>query len=138
MGSERNTLVGMPVVIAPGKLFLIGEYAVLEDGPAVLAAINRHASAQFMTGLHPLSNLVGESVARAKAEIGESAVALPPGSVLVDTDDFQQGGRKLGFGSSAAAAVAAVGAIFECAGMSIEHHRERVLAAALAAHQAVQ
>ena len=41
MGSERNTLVGTPVVIAPGKLFLIGEYAVLEDGPAVLAAVNQ-------------------------------------------------------------------------------------------------
>jgi phosphomevalonate kinase len=138
MGSERNTLVGTPVVIAPGKLFLIGEYAVLDGGPAVLAAVNRYASAQFMPGMSPLSTLVGEAVAGAKAEIGEAAAALPPGSVLVDTEDFQQSGQKIGLGSSAAAAVAATGALFECAGIPVEQHRERIHAVARNAHHTVQ
>jgi phosphomevalonate kinase len=138
MSSERNTLVGTPVVIAPGKLFLVGEYAVLEGAPAVVAAVTRHASAQFVPGTTPMSKLVDEAVARAKVEIGEAASALPPGSVLVSTDDFHQGQNKLGLGSSAATAVSAVGALFESAGVTVESHRQRVYAVALAAHRAVQ
>jgi phosphomevalonate kinase len=138
MGSGRDTLVGTPVVIAPGKIFLVGEYAVLEEAPAVLAALTRYATAQFVPGASPMSKLVGEAVARAKVEIGEAAAALPPGSVLVGTDEFRTGELKLGFGSSAAAAVSAVGALFECAGIDIAEHRTRVYAVALAAHRAAQ
>lgn len=138
MGSERSTLVGTPVVIAPGKIFLVGEYAVLEEGAAVLAAISRHAVAQFVPGMNPMSRLVGEAVDRARGEIGEAASALPPGSVLVDTDDFHQGERKLGLGSSAAAAVAAVGALFESAGVSVDKNRAKVFSVAYAAHRAAQ
>jgi mevalonate kinase len=138
MGSERSTLVGTPVVIAPGKVFLVGEYAVLEEGPAVLAAVTRHAVAQFVPGMNPMSKLVDEAVTRAKAELGEAASALPPGSVLVNTDDFHQGEQKIGLGSSAATAVAAVGALLESAGVSVAANREQILALALAAHQAAQ
>jgi hypothetical protein len=35
LSSNRTTLRGSPVVAAPGKVFLIGEYAVLEEGSAV-------------------------------------------------------------------------------------------------------
>ena len=31
-------------VVAPGKMILLGEYAVLEQAPALVAAVNRHAS----------------------------------------------------------------------------------------------
>jgi len=138
MGSQRSTLVGTPVVVAPGKIFLIGEYAILEEGPAVLAAVNRYAVAQYVPGMDPMSKVVEEAVSRAKAEIGEAASALPPGSVLVDTDDFRQADHKLGLGSSAATAVAAVGAVLETAGISIAKNRDRLLALALAAHRAAQ
>jgi phosphomevalonate kinase len=138
MGVERSTLVGTPVVTAPGKVFLIGEYAVLEEGPAVLAAVTRYAVAQFMPGMNPMSELVAEAVGRAKAEIGEAAAALPPGSVLVDTEDFNEGAKKIGLGSSAATAVASVGALFESAGVSVAAHRDQILALALAAHRAAQ
>ncbi|MBN2573297.1 MAG: hypothetical protein JXP73_01915 [Deltaproteobacteria bacterium] len=138
MGSERSTLVGTPVVTAPGKVFLVGEYAVLEEGAAVLAAVTRHASAQYMPGMGAMSKLVAEAVDRARRELGEVASALPPGSVLVNTEDFHQDERKIGLGSSAATAVAAVGAFFEAAGVSIERQRERVYATALAAHRAAQ
>jgi len=138
MSRERSTLVGTPVVVAPGKIFLIGEYAVLEGGPAVLAAVSRRAVAQYVPGLEPMSEVVAEAVKRAKGELGETASALPAGSVLVNTDDFRQGDVKIGLGSSAATAVAAVGAVFESAGISVAQSRERIFAIALAAHRAAQ
>jgi phosphomevalonate kinase len=138
MGGERSTLVGTPVVIAPGKIFLVGEYAVLEEGPAVLAAVSRHAVAQYIPGMDAMSNVVREAVERARAEIGEAASALPPGSVLVNSDDFQHGNQKIGLGSSSATAAAAVGALFESAGVSVEKNRERIYTIALAAHRAAQ
>lgn len=48
--SARTTLVGTPVVVAPGKIFLVGEYAVLDGGVAVLAAVSRYAVAQYVPG----------------------------------------------------------------------------------------
>ncbi|HEY5284962.1 MAG TPA: hypothetical protein VIM14_19375 [Polyangia bacterium] len=138
MSGERNTLVGTPVVIAPGKIFLVGEYAVLEEGPAVLAAVTRHAVAQYLPGMEPMSAVVAEAVKRARAAIGEVATALPPGSVLVNTDDFQQGDQKIGLGSSAATAVATVGALFESAGVPVEKNRPQIFAIADAAHRAAQ
>jgi len=138
MGTERNTLVGTPVVIAPGKIFLVGEYAVLDEGAAVLAAVSRHASAQFVPGMTPMSRLVGDAVELARREIGEASSALPPGSVMVNTDDFHQGERKIGLGSSAATAVAAVGALFESAGVSVEKNRDKISSIAYAAHRAAQ
>jgi phosphomevalonate kinase len=138
MSSERTTLVGTPLVVAPGKVFLVGEYAVLEEGIAVLAAVSRHAVGQYIPGLAPFTPLVAESVRRAKAELGDAAAALPQGSVLVNTDAFHQDDQKLGFGSSAAAAVVSVGAVFESAGLSIETRKPQILAIADAAHRASQ
>ena len=138
MSGERNTLVGTPVVVAPGKIFLVGEYAVLEEGPAVVAAISRRAVAQYLPTMEPASIIVAEAVRRAKAELGEASSALPPGSALVNTDDFQQGDHKIGLGSSAATAVAAVGAVFESAGVSVEGNRPRIYSVAHAAHFAAQ
>lgn len=138
MSGERNTLVGTPVVVAPGKIFLVGEYAVLERGAAVLVGVNRYAVAQFIPGMDASSRVVSEAVKRAIADIGEAASALPPGSALVNSDDFQQGEQKLGLGSSAATAVASVGAVFESAGIPVDEHRSRVFAVAYAAHRAAQ
>jgi len=138
MSVERTTLVGTPMVIAPGKVFLVGEYAVLEEGIAVLAAVTRHAVGQYIPGLEPFSPVVAEAVKRAKAELGEAAAALPPGSVLVNTDAFHQDDQKLGFGSSAATAVVAVGAVFESAGLAIASRKPQILAIADAAHRASQ
>jgi phosphomevalonate kinase len=138
MSSERTTLVGSPVVIAPGKLFLVGEYAVLDDGPAVVAAVSRYAVAQYLPGLDPMSPVVAEAVKRSLVLLGEAAAALPPGSVLVNTDDFRDGDAKLGLGSSAATAVATVGSVFESTGRSLSHSRDEIFAVALSAHQSAQ
>jgi phosphomevalonate kinase len=138
MNNERSTLRGSPVVSAPGKVFLIGEYAVLEGAPAVVAAVSRHAVGQFIPGIPAETLLVAEAVRAAMAGLGERASALPEGSALVDTTSFTSEGKKLGLGSSAAAAAAAVGAVLEMAGLSVVSHRELCFSLAYEAHLAAQ
>jgi phosphomevalonate kinase len=138
MSGTRTTLVGTPAVAAPGKIFLVGEYAVLEGGVAVLAAVSRYAVAQYVPGTEPQSAVVDQAVQRSLTAIGEASAALPPGSVMVDTDAFCQGKFKIGLGSSAATAVATVGAMFEAAGLSIEGMQHEIFSTAEAAHRAAQ
>jgi phosphomevalonate kinase len=138
MRGSRTTLVGTPVVAAPGMIFLVGEYAVLDGGTAVLAAVSRYAVAQYVPGIEPWSAVVDEAVKRSLAAIGEASAALPPGSVMVDTEAFCQGKFKMGLGSSAATAAATVGAMFETAGRSIEGIRHEIFAIAEDARRAAQ
>jgi len=70
MRRERNTLVGTPTVIAPGSLFLVGEFGLPEEEVAVLAALSSHATAQYFPDVAPLSPLVAALVERAKAYLG--------------------------------------------------------------------
>jgi phosphomevalonate kinase len=123
-----------PVVSVPGKLFLGGEYAVLEGAPAIVAAVNRRARATFVPGSAPSSAVI----AAAMVEVRQRVADLPPGAAQVDTSRFMREGVKLGLGSSAAAAVAAVAAAFEHGGVAIADHRDLVLASADAAHRAAQ
>ncbi len=134
----RATLKGSPLVLAPGKLFLAGEYAVLEGGVAVVAAASRYALAQFQPQMAPTSALVAEATARARAALGDVAAAVPEGAAQVSTDTFFLEGVKLGLGSSAAAAVAAAGALLEYAGVSLAVNRELLFSVADAAHRASQ
>ena len=131
-----------PTVCVPGKLFLGGEYAVLEGAPAIVAAVGRHARASFVPGSHPSSVVIGAAMTQARLRIaelqGDRAPALPPGAAQVDTSKFMREGVKLGLGSSAAAAVAAVAAAFEYAGVAVAQHRELLLTSADAAHRAAQ
>jgi phosphomevalonate kinase len=138
MSGEHDTPIGTPVVIAPGKIFLVGEYAVLDEGCAVMAAIARHARAQFIPRIDAMPPMVSELVRRIKAELGEAADALPPGSVLVNTDDFQLGCAAGGLGSSAAIAVAAVGAVYESLGLAVEERRPQILTLADGGRRATQ
>lgn len=138
MSFGHSTLRGSPVVEAPGKIFLIGEYAVLHQGTAVLAAVDRFAVAQYLPEYSPESAVVAESVRRAGIALGELAQALPPGSVLVNTSEFRHGASKLGLGSSAATAAASVAAVFEMAGLAIATQRDLLFSIADAAHRAAQ
>lgn len=127
-------------VWAPGKAMLIGEYAVLEGEPAVVAAVSVYAKAVLSDGV-PSSPFIEAAIREARLEIAELGRALDGPSVpQVDTSSFVQGGRKLGVGSSAAATVAAVGALFDAAGfdLSDEQIRGRAYAAAKRAHDAAQ
>ncbi|MDZ4695023.1 MAG: hypothetical protein SGI86_07705 [Deltaproteobacteria bacterium] len=136
--NTRTTLPGAPVVVAPGKLFLCGEYAVLEGAPAVMMAVNRQAVGQYIPGWTAASRVIAESVRRCAEHLGELAVALPAGSVMVNSEQFQGPDGKLGLGSSAATAAATVGAIFEYAGYGIEDNRDALYVLADDAHRAAQ
>jgi phosphomevalonate kinase len=84
--------------------------------------------------------VVAESVARARAVLADidMAAALPPGAPLVDTAAFRQGSAKLGLGSSAAAAVAAAGAVLAFVGVDIVARRDLLFTIADEGHRAAQ
>lgn len=136
----RTTLRGSPVVAAPGKIFLVGEYAVLEGGAAVVAAVNRQAVGEFIPALDPGSPLVAEAVRATIEALGDKATALPAGSVWVESGAFRASddGAKLGLGSSAATAACAVGAVLEMAGLPVATHRDLVFSLAESSHRAWQ
>jgi phosphomevalonate kinase len=138
MSGERRTLRGNPVVAAPGKLFVIGEYAVLAGAPAVVAAVNRYAVGQFVIGIEPESDFTRQAVAAGLRGLGDRAEAMPPGSVLIDSTSFRVGGKKLGLGSSAAVTVVGVAAVMEMAGMSVAEHRALCFELADGAHRSAQ
>lgn len=77
--------------LAPGKLFLAGEYVVTLGEPALIAAVAPWGKAMGQAG-HGIRGIFP---------------GAPPsqGQLSVDTSDFFSGNRKLGFGSSATAAV---------------------------------
>ena len=139
MSSElRNTLRGSPVVVAPGKIFIMGEYAVLEGAPAVVAAVGRFAVGQFVPGYEPDSKFVAEAVSTTLLGIGDRGEALPAGSVMVDSAAFSADGRKLGLGSSAAVTAASVAAVLELAGLPVASNRDLCFSLAETAHRQAQ
>ena len=89
-------------VSAPGKLMLLGEYAVVDGGLAVVAAVNRRAVGVVLAEPDPAPSAVVQAVlTQAQAE----GAVVPPG-VRIDTSAFHDAhGAKLGLGSSAAVAV---------------------------------
>ena len=123
-----------PVVLAPGRVFLVGEHTT-EDGCAVVAAITRHAKAQFAHGAD-VAALVAEVTQRTRVGLAEVFAALPMGSLSVDVGDFRENDRPLALGSSVAAAVATIGALFETLGLSIANRKSMVLASAQAGRDA--
>jgi mevalonate kinase len=121
-------------VRAPGKAFIIGEYAVLYGGPAVVAAVARYARAQLRRGPRPALSPFLEEITR--------RFAPPPGSYpVVDTSDLAAAdGTKLGLGSSAAATVAAAAVMRARVGCDLAEpgERARLLELCTAAHRAAQ
>lgn len=90
------------MISAPGKLMLLGDYAVLAGGVAVVAAVNRRATGVVEPeGVTSMSPVVRAVLARA-SEAGH----VVPAGVRIDTSTFHDaGGTKLGLGSSAVVAV---------------------------------
>lgn len=84
---------------APGKLVLLGDYAVLEGARALVAAVDRRAVGR-VDAEGPRTEVVEAVLARARAE------GAGVDGVRIDTAGFlEPGGQKLGIGSSAAVAV---------------------------------
>lgn len=93
-------------VHAPGKLVLLGEYAVLDGAPALVLAVHRGVGCTVEPGGDGVELLTPGDDRFARA--GLDAVRAPPGRYrFYDLDPLALEGKP-GFGGSAAAAVAAV------------------------------
>ncbi|MBP2478558.1 ERG8-type phosphomevalonate kinase [Crossiella equi] len=143
---------------APGKLFVVGEYAVLEPGsPAVLAAVDREVTVAVAPGeddLVVVSDLAGMSVRLSRTASGfpadaqprpvvaaveivaelltELGAALPPVELTIHSG-LHEDGTKFGLGSSGAVTVATIDALLAYCGVSLEteeRYRLALLAAA--------
>ncbi len=113
---------------APGKLVVLGEYAVLDGAPALVLAVDRYAEAAIGRAAGPDCEL---QISWPDPEVRRFAVEAPSGVSLVDlvraagvdassrvpawrarldSSAFFEGRAKLGLGSSAAALCAFAGA----------------------------
>ncbi len=119
-------------VFAPGKLVILGAYAVLGGAPSVVVAVDRGAVAggPRVAGAH-----VGPELAAAMA-----AEPGAPEAPAVDTRAMFEGGAKLGLGASAASVVAALGLLDATRGADLTSATTRasLFARARAAHAAAQ
>jgi phosphomevalonate kinase len=133
------------------KIFLAGEYAVLDAGrPALVAGIDRKLHATVERGgrglrmVHAPSGIAWEggpppAGLRFAARAAQLALRFCKRSGdlrIVFEDDLALGSLKLGLGGSAAACVLAVRAVCEGTGAPVED--EEILSLALAAHWAEQ
>ncbi|MGN8157928.1 mevalonate kinase family protein [Salinisphaera sp. SWV1] len=155
-----------PVIAsAPGKLFLIGEYAVLEGAPAILTAVDRRARVTLSDSNDGHWHLTAPNLDIHRLALGADGhgapgadeglhdrlrvyravlahVAayldspLPPLDVHIDTTDFARDGHKLGLGSSAAVAAALTCALL--ARVGVEPAPARLAELAIAAHRDAQ
>ncbi len=101
-------MVPLRAIVAPGKLLLVGEYAVLEGGSALVLAVHRGVRCTVWgpeaSGRRTLETPGDGRFARA----GLEAVEAPPGRYVFADEDPTGLPGKPGFGGSAAAVVAAV------------------------------
>lgn len=95
---------------APGKVVLSGEYAVLDDAPAVAMAVDRRALVRFTSGGSGITSL--GAAASGDTRLFDSVAEVVGygdsgrGDFTLDTRAFAAGEGKLGIGSSAALSVA--------------------------------
>ncbi len=102
-------------VSVPGKLFLLGEYAVLGGGAALVTDVDRHihvrprgeAQGYRVEGAEMRDSLrLPILVKQVLAEV--AGLEVDPNQLTVDVGEFYHDGAKLGLGSSAASTVALV------------------------------
>jgi phosphomevalonate kinase len=155
---------GRVVARAPGKVFLLGEYAVLDGGRAVVAAVDRYvevrairsslgariridapgvqATAEFAAANPP----VAEGPLRFALAAFHAAVRRMPAiartglHIEIASDLALPAGTKTGLGSSAAVCAAVTAALFAAGttDSSFPIDREQVFATAFEAHQMAQ
>ena len=123
----------------PGKLYLVGEYAVLAPNqPAILLAVDRYLEARFTPSevpffhltnpqagypplLLPLTEVVGPKVGPwryvqsalqvAQQFLAERGIAIQGGQIDYQSDLIDGQGQKYGFGSSGAVTIATLEAV---------------------------
>lgn len=150
------------VARAPGKLFVLGEYAVLDGCPAVVAAIDRvvEVTAELRAAgrgirlntavdcaeYSHMDQLPESGPLRFVAAALRAAVGVSPGladrhvTITVASALDQRPGTKLGLGSSAATTVGVLAAACAASGAPLTDStsRDRLFALALETHRRVQ
>jgi phosphomevalonate kinase len=110
---------------APGKLAILGEYAVLSGAPALVMAVDRYAKARIEPSADQRTHFEARLAERRKVTVASGeptgyalvdrvlasmqAAKVPAWTGSLDSADFFAGGAKLGLGSSAAALCAWAG-----------------------------
>ena len=119
---------------APGKLFVSGEYAVLEGAPAIACAVGRRVRVR----LHGSRTAEAEEAARWREAAEELIFAsardgkAPEGGLEIDSRAlYAADGAKYGLGSSAAVAAAVTGALLAARGPLPDMGEQLRLATAL-------
>jgi mevalonate kinase/RimJ/RimL family protein N-acetyltransferase len=117
-----NAFTGPPRTFrAPGKLVLIGEYAVLDGAGAVVAAVDHGVSCTWSPGPRAWTTPGDDAFVRAAlGGVPENAGHF----AFQDWNPVDLGGSKAGFGGSAAATVAAVIAAGRPPADAFEVHRQ--------------
>jgi phosphomevalonate kinase len=128
---------------APGKLMVSGEYAVLEGAVAVVASVNVRVYARWSLAATDTGEVAPTAArfleAAATRKLAEAAARPVHGELSIDANELRRAGRKLGLGSSAAASVAAAGAVLATAGEDLSDAcvQRRAFELALAGHKAI-
>lgn len=133
---ERSAVDDRLVVSAPGKLMISGEYAVLDGAEAIVASVDRRAVVRLVSASEA-TTLPPE--AQASFELAQAQLGNIQGGLALDVSTLRSGDKKLGLGSSAAAAVATAGSVFAFHGHDLTAlaTRKRIMDVALEGHRAV-
>jgi phosphomevalonate kinase len=110
---------------APGKLVILGEYAVLSGAPALVMAVDRYARARIEPSADRRTHFEARLAERTQVSVAAGAPTgyalvdcvlaswraprVPPWTGSLDSAEFFVGGAKLGLGSSGAALCAWAG-----------------------------
>jgi phosphomevalonate kinase len=142
------------VAKAPGKLVVLGEYAVLTGGAALVMAVDRHCIATLEPSTDDRCHLLTLTASSTRSTFAPattsgsglvdqitrawSRVRVRPWRGSLDSQLLYQNGRKLGLGSSAAALVAWTGAWSAYIGRDASPRSTKCLAKLIELHHAWQ
>ena len=142
------------VATAPGKLVVLGEYAVLKNAPALVMAVDRRCRAEIVSSdgvasyLRATTGEKREVIFRPQVRSGLALVdrvvhrcpapAAECWSGALDSSRFFREGKKMGLGSSAAALTAWSGAWMAWSGQEAETADTGLLRHLVEAHRADQ
>ena len=142
------------VASAPGKLVILGEYAVLANAPALVMAVDRRCRAEIRSSgnavcrLRSMAEAERRVIFRRRARSGLALVdrvtdAFPAPKAagwrgVLDSRGLCSEGKKLGLGSSAAALTAWSGAWLAWTGQGIAEAGADALHGFIEAHKAWQ
>lgn len=139
----RCTMSDLEISI-PGKVMLSGEYAVMHGGTAVLVPVERYLHVSSVSDPQPLQRYPHAFRTALEYPIDElkESDSESSGFILDDSEFFhvtESGQRKkLGIGSSAAQAAAAVAIRFARAGLDWRSKKNRIVRYAIEAHRLAQ